>query len=92
MRLFLTLMIFSFISLSCETDTKEEFWNEQQMENYRQRCYAGFQEADPQELDEAKNLCDCMLEEIMEDYTPEEAENITEEEQLQILTDCNYNW
>ncbi len=40
----------------------------------------------------ADDFCDCMFEKTAEKYTPEEAVNITEEQEQKIWEECNYSW
>mgnify|MGYP001042379030 CR=1 FL=1 len=87
-----TLLLSILLLISCDTSTKEASWSEEQKENYVNNCLAGFGEVPKTEERNVEALCDCMLELLMRDYTPEEAENITMDEQREILTNCNYNW
>lgn len=87
------IIIFSIITLwACNHETKEDSWSEAQKENYLTRCEEGFVDAKPDEERAIEGLCECMLEEIMEEHTPEQAKNITPDQQRQILVNCNYNW
>ena len=88
--------IFPFLMMilvmSCDTDTKEELWSEQQKQEWVERCNQGFIDVPEGEKKAVANLCDCMLEEIMEDYSPEEAADLSQDQVRKVLLDCNYNW
>ena len=55
-------------------------------------CLVGFGDVPETEERNVEALCDCMLELLMRDYTPEEAKNISMDEQREILANCNYSW
>lgn len=89
---FLTLSFLFLFLFACDTKTKEASWSEEQKENYVNNCLAGFGDVPETEERNVEALCDCMLELLMRDYTPEEAKNISMDEQREILANCNYSW
>jgi len=91
MKSLFIFLTFLFL-LACDTSTKEESWSEEQKENYVNNCLAGFGEVPATEERNVEALCDCMLELLMRDFTPEEAKNISMDEQREILSNCNYSW
>ena len=92
MTRFLYLTSVLFVLSACDTETKEGSWSEEQKENYVNNCLAGFGDVPSTEEKNVEALCDCMLEKLMKDYTPEESKNITMDAQREILATCNYSW
>ncbi len=89
---FLTIFITLLLLFACDTSTKEASWSEEQKKNYVNNCLAGFGDVPAPEERNVEALCDCMLKLLMRDFTPEEAKNISMDEQREILANCNYSW
>ena len=90
-KTFALLAGFILMVSACTSDSKADSWNDEQKEQWTKKCLS-FMEA--QEVDQAKaeDFCDCMLQKTSENYTPEEAAKITEEEERKLWESCDYQW
>ena len=79
------------IILSCNSPSKEKSWNQEQEKAWKANCLALF---DSMEVSRpvAEDHCDCIFKKTAEKYTPEEAAQITVEEERKIWEDCDYQW
>ena len=88
--LLLTFGLLLFAS-ACNCDSKTDTWNKDQKAKWTSNCMT-FMENKGVEKKNAVDFCDCMLEKTSENYTPEEAVNITEEEERKLWESCDYDW
>lgn len=80
-----------FLIAACNCDSKADSWSDEQKTTWKKSCMT-FMENNGVEEKNAVDFCDCMLEKTSEKYTPEEAANITEEEERKLWESCDYDW
>lgn len=92
-RITILVLVIGLISIlsSCQSDSKADTWTADQEQTWKTNCQQllvanGTTEAD------AEGFCDCMFKKTAEKYTPEEAAQITEEEEQKIWQECDYQW
>lgn len=90
--LFATVIILAFAA-SCDygEKSKADTWSEQQKTEWTNNCKQ-FMKNNGVEDKNAVDFCDCMLKKTSKKYTPEEAANITEEEERKLWEECDYTW
>jgi hypothetical protein len=76
---------------ACNCDSKADTWDNDQKAKWTKSCMT-FMETKGVEEKNAVDFCDCMLEKTSEKYTPEEAANITEDEERKLWESCDYDW
>lgn len=76
---------------NCGADSKADTWNDEQKTEWTNKCKK-FMKDNGVEEKNAVDFCDCMLKKTSEKYTPEEAANITEEEERKLWEGCDYTW
>jgi len=81
----------TIISCACNTHSKANTWSEQQKSKWTTECLE-LMKSNGMKDKAAKDFCDCMLEKTSDKYTPEEAANITREEERKIWENCDYQW
>ncbi len=94
MRILRTLLLASSIALiatACNCESKSETWSAAQQDTWKSKCMT-FMEENGVEKKNAVDFCDCMYEKTSDKYTPEEAENITADEERKLWEDCDFNW
>lgn len=90
--LFASLILLATITAcDCNKDSKADTWSKDQKAEWTTKC-KGFMNTNGVEGKNATDFCDCMLEKTSEKYTPEEAANITEEEERKLWESCDYSW
>jgi len=86
----LTLGFMLMAGLSgCQSKTKS--WSQAQKETWTTNCMKVMTDRGVDQKD-AAGLCDCMLKKTSEKYSPEEAVNITPEQERQLWQECDYQW
>ncbi len=88
--LFVTFGLFLFVS-ACNSDSKADTWSKDQKTKWTNNCMK-FMKTAGVEKQSAVDYCSCMLKKTSEKYTPEEAVNITEQEEKALWSSCNYDW
>ncbi len=88
--LFVSLGLLLFVS-ACNCDSKADTWSDEQKAEWTKSCKS-FMATNGVEEKNAVDYCDCMLEKTSQNYTPEEAVNITEEEERKLWESCDYTW
>ena len=88
--LFISIIIIAFAS-ACNCDSKADTWTKEQKTEWTNNCKT-FMKTNGVEEQNAVDYCDCMLEKTSENYTPEEAVNITEDEERKLWESCDYTW
>ena len=76
---------------ACNCDSKADTWDSDQKAKWTNNCKKFMKDKGVEEKN-AVDFCDCMLEKTSEKYTPEEAVNITEEEERKLWESCDYDW
>ncbi len=92
-KLLFAFVIMAALFSACNYDNKSkaDSWNDQQKTVWTNKC-TGFMKTNGVEEKAAVDFCDCMLDKTSEKYTPEEAANITEEEERKLWEECDYTW
>lgn len=80
-----------FVFAACNCDSKSDTWSDQQEKTWKENCVNMFNTNENLE-GPVEDLCDCMFEKTSEKYTPEEAANITPEEEQKLLEECSDSW
>ena len=75
----------------CNHNSKSDTWSDEQKAEWTESCLKMMSENQVFKGN-AEDVCDCMLKKTSENYTPEEAVNITEEEEQKIWETCDYSW
>ena len=88
--LFVSLGLLLFVS-ACNCDSKADTWSSEQKAEWTKSCKS-FMETNGVEEKNAVDYCDCMLEKTSQNYTPEEAAKITEDEERKLWESCDYSW
>ena len=89
---FLMLAIgFLFVIAACNVNSKSDTWSKEQEAKWKEGCMELMMENNIPNR-EAEGVCDCIFEKTSEKYTPEEAANITEEEEQKIWQACDYQF
>lgn len=87
--IFFGLFIFT---IACDSpSSKADSWNEEQKTNWTNNCLK-FMESREVDANQAIEFCDCMLTKTSEQYSPEEAAAITEDEERKLWESCDYQW
>lgn len=89
--LFVSLFFLAIINACDCKDSKADTWSEDQKTEWTKKC-KDFMKTNGVEEKNAVDFCDCMLEKTSEKYTPEEAAQITEEEERKLWESCDYTW
>ncbi len=89
--LFASVAIIAFVSACNCADSKADTWSKEQKTEWTKKCKT-FMNTNGVEEKNAVDFCDCMLEKTSENYTPEEAAKITEEEERKLWESCDYTW
>jgi len=76
---------------ACNSDSKSDTWDKDQKAKWTSNCMKFMKDKGVEEKN-AVDFCDCMLEKTSQNYTPEEAVNITEEEERKLWNSCDYDW
>ena len=79
------------LSACSNTNSKSNTWSDNQKAEWKENCEE-FLITRGVDKGDAKDFCDCMLEKTADKYTPEEAKNITEEQEQEIWQACDYQW
>jgi hypothetical protein len=89
----LLFVAFGFLLIigSCNCDTKADTWSDEQKTEWTKSCKE-FMKTNAVEEQNAVDFCDCMLEKTAQDYSPEEAAKITEDEERKLWESCDYTW
>jgi hypothetical protein len=88
--LLLTSIIFLAGACNCP-DSKADSWSADQQTEWKSKCMKFMTEKGVEEKN-ATDFCDCMYEKTSDKYTPEEAENITADEERKLWNECDYSW
>jgi hypothetical protein len=84
-------MIFSGSFESCQNNSKENTWSDEQKTKWKTECQQTLTSRGLKSKD-ANDFCDCMLKKTSQKYTPEEATKITIEEERKLWNECDYQW
>jgi uncharacterized lipoprotein len=76
---------------SCNSNSKAKTWDEKQQKKWKKDCIELLTDNGVEKPD-AEDFCDCMYKKTSEKFTPEEAENITTEQERAIWNECDYSW
>ncbi len=82
----------ALVVLSCNSNSKEATWNQEQEKIWKDKCLELFKEMDGVSRAVAEDHCDCMLKKTAKKYTPEEATQLTIEQERKIWEECDYQW
>jgi len=96
MKIVRTLFLISSVVLlatacNCNSDSKADTWSAEQQTEWKSKCMQ-FMNEQGVEKDNAVDFCDCMYEKTSEKYTPDEAANITADEERELWSECDYSW
>lgn len=80
-----------FFTAACNCDSKGSSWSADQQKEWKSNCMK-FMTTKGVEEPNAVDFCDCMYEKTSEKYTPDEAKNITSEEEGKLWSECDYSW
>ncbi|MFA5419574.1 MAG: hypothetical protein WC341_14075 [Bacteroidales bacterium] len=80
-----------FMMGACNSNSKQSTWSADQQKEWKSKCMKFMKDVNVEEKD-AADFCDCMYEKTSKNYTPEEAQNITTEQQREIWSECDYTW
>lgn len=89
---FLTALILTVavVALSgCKS--KSGTWKKQNKDEWTSNCMKFMTERGVSQAN-AADFCDCMLKKTSNQYTPEEAQKITPEEERKLWKECDYSW
>lgn len=89
--LFVIIGLLLIVGCCNNADSKSDTWSDQQKAEWTESCLKML-EANQTFKGVAEDVCDCMLKKTSESYTPEEAANITREEEQKIWEKCDYRW
>jgi len=87
----ISISLFLFAGCCNNADSKSDTWSNEQKAEWTENCLKML-EANQVFEGVAEDVCDCMLEKTSESYTPEEAANITRNEEQKIWEKCDYRW
>ncbi len=90
-RTFLLTASVILLATACNCDSKADTWSAEQQTEWKSKCMQ-FMNEQGVEKDNAVDFCDCMYEKTSEKYTPEEAANITADEERELWSECDYSW
>ena len=91
-QLFLLAIGLIFAVAACTNpESKADTWSEEQKAEWTTKCLEMFKTIG-EDKGLAEDKCDCMLKKTSEKYTPEEAINITEEEEAKLWQECDYQF
>jgi len=81
-----------FVS-SCGSESTSD-WSQADKDQWLKSCQETFvnKAVKEEDKDQLEDLCKCMLEVTSRDYTVEEAENLTEDQERKLLENCDYSW
>lgn len=82
--------IIGFLS-SCNSNSKADTWSADQQDKWKNDCMELLL-SNGVNKPVAADHCDCIFKKTSEKYTPEEAANITTEEERKIWEECDYSW
>jgi hypothetical protein len=85
------IITFVFLGFACKSPDMSDTWSDDQKTEWMDNCKKFMNDRGLEE-DRAKDFCDCMLEKTSRKYTPEEAAQITEEEERKLWQECDYQW
>lgn len=77
--------------LSCNSNSKKRLWNQEQEKLWKDKCLESFIALDVEKA-VAEDHCDCMYKKTAKKYTPEEAYQLTVEQERKIWEACDYRW
>ena len=80
-----------FVASACNCDSKADTWTQEDKAKWTKSCLT-FMETNGVEENNAKDFCDCMLDKTSKKYTPQEASEITEDEERKLWESCDYSW
>ena len=79
------------MSLSCNSNSKKKLWSQEQEKVWKEKCVETLMTLDVEKT-VAEDHCDCMFTKTAKKYTPDEAEELTVEEERKIWENCDYRW
>jgi hypothetical protein len=87
---------FAFVVLTaalfaCNPNSKADTWNPDQKKKWKTECKSLLMKNGEREAT-AADYCDCIYEKMSAKYTPEEAANLTIEQEREIWDECDYSW
>ena len=87
------LLITGFLLMisACNCDSKQSSWSVDQQNEWKSNCMKFMTDRGVEDRD-ATDFCDCMYSKTSNKYTPEEAKNITTEEERKMWNECDYSW
>lgn len=90
-RLTMGIIVLLFVVAACNCDSKADTWTDNDKAKWTTSCME-FMETNGVEKLNAVDYCSCMLDKTSKNYTPEEAVNITTEEERKLWESCDYSW
>jgi hypothetical protein len=79
------------VSCGSNTESKADSWTAEQEQVWKDHCNGLLTKGGQNEAT-AADYCDCIFEKTAEKYTPEEAGQITPEQEQEIWDQCDYSW
>ncbi len=92
-RITLLLAAFGLIIFlaACNSHSKSDTWSKEQETTWKKNCVELLM-GNGEDKATAEDFCDCMYKKTSREYTPEEAAEITEEEERKLWQKCDYQW
>ena len=87
----IALLVLTTFALSCVRNSKADTWSADQEQKWKTECkmlLISNGESDAT----ADDYCDCIFEKTSQKYTPEEAANLTVDQERTIWDECDYSW
>lgn len=91
-KLFLFGGVLSFSLLFSCGGGETENWNDNQKKAVNERCLTMLAAGNSSTDGTVENFCDCLTDKTVENYTPSEAEGLTDNDYKKLLEDCSYSW
>ncbi len=91
LKYFVFVIGIMFVVAACDCDSKSDTWSDEQEKAWKAKCIKMFNTNENLE-GPVEDLCDCMFRKTSEKYTPEEAKDITPEEEQKLLEKCSDSW
>jgi hypothetical protein len=90
-RLFIVVISIMIFTGFTGCNSKSGTWTQEDKNTWTTNCMT-FMNQQGVEQKAAADFCDCMLQKTSQKYTPQEAANITTEEERSLWNECNYSW
>jgi len=86
-----TFLLLTTLLFACDSNSKADTWSPDQEKKWKTECKSMLLENGEREAT-AADYCDCIYEKTSAKYTPEEAANLSIEQEREIWDECDYSW